>query len=62
MSFVSSLKLLKLLGLAASVPDIAADNPNGDRKILARGVSTFSINSKPAVNNGLKKLKILLLD
>ena len=43
--------------IAASVADIAADNPNGDKTLLARGVSTFFTNGKPVVINGLRKLK-----
>ena len=42
---------------AASVADAAAVNLNGTKTLLANGVSTFFINGKPAVINGLRKLK-----
>ena len=43
--------------IAASASDIPADNPNGNKNFLARGVSTLFINVKPAVINGLRKLR-----
>ena len=45
------------LCIAASVVAIPADNPNGMKKLLARGISTLFINGKPAVINGLRKLR-----
>ena len=42
---------------AASVADIAADNPNGNKRLLARGVSKLFIYGKPAAINGLRKLR-----
>ena len=44
---------------AASVADIAADNPNGNKRPLARDVSKLFIYGKPAVINGLIKLRNL---
>ena len=44
--------------IAASDADIAADNPNDNKIFLANGVSTLFINGKPAVINGLRKLRI----
>ena len=35
--------------IAASVADAAAVNPNGNKTLLANGVSTSFINGKPAV-------------
>ena len=37
----------------ASAVDILADNSNGKKKILARGVSTLFVNGKPAIINSL---------
>ena len=48
---------MNLFGIAASVADIAADNSNANKILLARGVSTLFINCKPAVINGLRKFK-----
>ena len=39
----------------ASVADIHADNPNGNKTLLANGVSTLFINGKPAVITRLRK-------
>ena len=41
--------------IAASV-DAAAVNPKGIRTPIAKGMSIFFINGKPAVINGLRKL------
>ena len=38
--------------IAASVADATAINPNGIKKLLVTGVSTFSINDKPFFING----------
>ena len=46
----------------ASVADIGADNPNGNKTFLTRGESTLFINGKPAVINVLRNFKIFLLD
>ena len=46
-----------LFWIAASVIDAPAVNPNGLKTFLANGVSTFYINAKPAVINGLRKLR-----
>ena len=43
--------------IAASAADIPADNPNGIKALLANGVNTFFINGKPAVINGLRRLR-----
>ena len=43
--------------IAASAADIPAGNPNGHKTLLANGVSTFFINGKTAVINGLRKFK-----
>ena len=48
--------------IAASVADTAAVNPNGAKTLLANGISTLFINGKPAVINGLKKMRIPLFD
>ena len=42
---------------SASVADIAADNPNGNKTFLPNGVSTLLINGEPAVINDLRKLE-----
>ena len=48
------------LCMAASIADSAAVNPNGIKKALANGLSTFPINGNPGFNNGPKILiKIL---
>ena len=48
------------LCMAASVADVAAVNPNGIKKVLANGLSTFPINGNPVFNDGPKIiLKIL---
>ena len=47
----------KLSPSAASAVDILADNPNEIKTCLANGVSTRFINGKPAVINGLRKLR-----
>ena len=44
---------------AASVADIAADNPIGNKRLLARGVSKLFIYGESAVINGLIKLRSL---
>ena len=45
--------------IAASVADVAADNPNSNRILLANEVSTLSlfINGKRAAINDLRKLR-----
>ena len=43
--------------MVASVAEATAVNPNGTKTLLAIGVSTFSINGRPAVINGLKNLR-----
>ena len=43
--------------IAASNADIPADNPIGIKTRLANGVSAFFIYGKPAVINGLRKLR-----
>ena len=48
--------------LAASVSDITAFSPNGNRTLLANGVIALFIIGKPADNNGPKNWKILCLD
>ena len=45
--------------IAASVADAATANLNGTKTSLTNAVSTFSINGKPAVINGLQKLRNL---
>ena len=35
--------------ISASVAATPSDNPNGNKTLLARGLSTFLINGKPAV-------------
>ena len=39
------------------VADAAAFNSNGTKTLLANGVSTFFINGKAIVMNGLRKLR-----
>ena len=48
--------------VAATVADAAAVNPNGTKILLDDGVGTIFINGKPAVINGLGKLRRSLLD
>ena len=43
--------------MAASAADTPADYPNGMKILLANGVSTLFINGKPAVIDGLRKLR-----
>ena len=43
--------------IAASAVEAAAVNPKGTKTLLANGVCTFFINGKPAVINGLRKLR-----
>ena len=43
--------------MAASVAEAAAVNPNCAKMLLANSVSTFFINGKPPVINGLRKLR-----
>ena len=43
--------------MATSVVYAVVINPNGTKKFLASGVSTFFINAKPTVMNGLRKFK-----
>ena len=45
-----------LLRITASVADSAAVHPNGFKKPLASGLSTFPITGKPGFNNGPKSL------
>ena len=40
-----------------SFADAAAFNPNSNKTLLAKGVSTFFINGRSAVNNEKRKLK-----
>ena len=48
--------------VAASVADAAAVNPNGIKTLLANGISTCSIKSKPVFSNSSKSLlKILVI-
>ena len=47
----------KFLWIATSGADVPADNPNGNKTFLVNGISTFFINGKPAVINGLRKFK-----
>ena len=42
--------------IAASVSDASVINLDSIKAVLANGVSTFSINGKPAAINGLRKL------
>ena len=46
-----------LIQKAASVADAAAVNPNGMKTLTVNGVSSLFNNGKPAVINGLRKLK-----
>ena len=39
------------------VADVAADNPNVNKTVLTRGVSILFINGRPAVINGLRKMR-----
>ena len=41
--------------ITTSVADITADNTNGNKTLLARGVSILFINGKPTVIDGLTK-------
>ena len=41
----------------ASVADVAVVNPNGNKTLLANGVSTLFINVNPADVNDLRKLR-----
>ena len=43
--------------IAASVADAAAVNPNDAETLLVNNFCTFFINGKPAVINGLSKLR-----
>ena len=43
--------------IAASVADAVPVNPNGTKTLLANIINTFFINIKPAVINGLRKLR-----
>ena len=43
--------------MAASVAETAAVNPNVTKVLLGNSVSAFFINGKPAVINGLRKLR-----
>ena len=47
----------EFFGIATSAADIPADNPDGNKTLSAKGVSTVFINCKPAVVNGLRKVK-----
>ena len=49
--FISSFEI------AASAADIPAYNPNGNKTLLARGVSTLFINGKLGVINSLRNFK-----
>ena len=50
------------LWIVASVADATDVNPNGIETLLANGVSTFPIKSKPVFTNGPKSLRKSLLD
>ena len=43
--------------IAASVAEDAVVYPNGTKTLLAKGVSAFFINGKPAAINDLRKLR-----
>ena len=43
--------------MGASVAEVVAINPNGTKTLLTNGLITFFINGKPAIINGLRKLK-----
>ena len=68
-SFISSLEINAVvpdpnifLGIAASVVDAAAVNPNGIKTLLANGLSTFSLKAIHLLVMVLKVyLKILLI-
>ena len=52
------MKLLTLLSLILlDVADVAADNLNVNKTVLTRGVSILFINGRPAVINGLRKMR-----
>ena len=46
-----------LFWIAASVADIAVDNPNSIKTVLANRVSALFINGKPAVIYVIRKLR-----
>ena len=46
-----------LVWIAASVADIATDNPNGNKTFLARDVKTIFNNGRTAIINGVGKLR-----
>ena len=48
---------MNFFGTGASVADTAGDNPNGNKTYLGNGVIALFINGKPAVINGLRKLR-----
>ena len=48
--------------IAASAADSPADNPDGNKTLSAKSVSTVFINFKPAALIVWEKLKILPLD
>ena len=58
-SFIFSSKIIVVtpdpnifLWIAASVTDAAAVNPNGNKTLLANGLSTFPIKGNPVFNTG----------
>ena len=61
-SFIFSSKIINVvipdsnifLWIAASVADAAAVNPNGNKALLANGLSTFPIKGNPVFNTGPK--------
>ena len=61
-SFIFSSKIINVvipdpnifLWIAASVADDAAVNPNGNKALLANGLSTFPIKGNPVFNTGPK--------
>ena len=63
-SFISSFEIINVvtpdpnifLWIAASVADAAAVNPNGIKRLLASGLSTFFIKGNPVFSKGPKSL------
>ena len=59
-SFIFSSKIINVvipdpnifLWIAASVADAAAVNPNGNKTLVANGLSTFTIKRNPVFNTG----------
>ena len=69
MFFISSFKVISaavpglkiLFRIAASVADLAAVNPDGNRTLLANNLSKLLIKDKPVFSNGPRSLGILLI-